>query len=115
MALDKQILTFLVGRRRMCRKHRCAKYVLRHFNLFKEMLNTNKDFLSKRLNMARRKIQVIIFCSFDFTTDGRNLDETYVDRDLIGNKKIPFHHEKKTEKDKESRHHSMKSISLCKF
>ena len=78
----------------------CAKYVLRHFNLFKEMLNTNKDSLSKRLNMARRKIQVIIFCSFDFTTDGRNLDETYVDRDLIGNKNIPFHHERKLKKIK---------------
>ena len=73
----------------------CAKYVLRHFNLFKEMLNTNKDSLSKRLNMAKRKIQVIIFYSFDCTTDERNLDETYVDRDLIGNKKIPLHHERK--------------------
>ena len=68
----------------MCWKQLCAKYVLRHLNLFKEMLNTNKDFLSKRLNMAKRKIQVIIFYSFDCTTDERNLDETYVDRDLIG-------------------------------
>ena len=76
------------------------KYVLRHFNLFKEILNTNKDFLSKRLNMAKRKIQVIIFYSFDCTTDERNLDETYVDRDLIGNKKIPFHHERKLKKIK---------------
>ena len=100
----------------MCVENNCAQNMfLRHFNLFKEMLNTNKDFLSKRLNMAKRRIQVIIFCTFDCTTDERNLDETYVDRDLIGNKKIPFHHEKKTEMDKESRHHSMKSISLCKF
>ena len=84
----------------MCRKQLCAKYVLRHLNLFKEMLNTNKDSLSKRLNMAKRKIQVIIFYSFDCTTDERNLDETYVDRDLIGNKKIPFHHERKLKRIK---------------
>ena len=63
------------------RKQLCAKYVLRHLNLFKEMLNTNKDSLSKRLNMAKRRIQGIIFCSFDCTTP---MDETWMKHMLIG-------------------------------
>ena len=77
----QELFKFLVEEEWVSRKQLCAKYVLRHLNLFKEMLNTNKDSLSKRLNMAKRRIQGIIFCSFDCTTP---MDETWMKHMLIG-------------------------------